>query len=146
MKRKLFWLLPPLLVVVPMAVLAFQPTREERTRELFARDRAVLEEIAQQVLNDETGLPQKPWKSVTLYDSGVHTVEFALGAAGFASETVYWGVNYVPSDSHMVGFKGQQWDYWKAHKNGRLYYDPEGDNTCYVVHLDECWYYYEMKF
>ena len=146
MKRNLLWLLPPLAVIVLMMALAFQPTREEQARELFVRDRAALEEMAQQVLKGETVLPPKPWKNVVLYDRSIRTVEFELGSAGFGSETSYWGINYVPSNSHMVGFQGQQWDYWKAHKNGRLYYDPEGDNTCYVVRLDECWYYYEMKF
>ena len=77
---------------------------------------------------------------------GVIAVEFCMGDAGLGSSTVYWGVNYVPSNSSFVGFQGQQWDYWKAQGEGRLYYDPEGDNTCYVRKLAECWYYYEMKF
>jgi len=148
-KRRLLWAVPPLALILVMACFILAPDRESRTVKQFETQREVLEELAVQVLEQGSAqsiTPPAPWLSVKLYNSGVTTVEFYMGGAGLGSSTSYWGVNYVPSDSHMVGFQGQQWDYWKEHKNGRLYYDPEGDNTCYVRKLDACWYYYEMKF
>jgi len=148
-KRRLLWMLPPLLVILVMAGLALRPDRESRAAAQFETHREILEELALLALEQGTAddiTPPAPWRSVELYAKGIPTVEFELGSGGFASQTGYWGVNYVPSNSSFVGFQGQQWDYWKEHKNGRLYYDPEGDNTCYVRKLAECWYYYEMKF
>lgn len=147
--RRFVWAVPPLLVIVLMAGFMLRPGREEQTTAQFVEDRAVLEELAQQVL--ENGSVQGievpgPWQGVELYDSGIHTVGFSMGASGLGSEMAYWGVNYVPSNSDMVGFQGRRWDYWKAHGDGRLYYEPEGDNTCYVKKLADCWYYYEMRF
>lgn len=143
------WALPPLLLILLLACFALGPDRESRTVKQLEAHREILMELALLTLEQgDTGgiTPPAPWQSVELYDSGVTTVEFSMGASGLGSSTAYWGVNYVPSDSGMVGFQGQQWDYWKEHKSGRLYYDPEGDNTCYVRKLDACWYYYEMKF
>lgn len=147
-KRRLLWMIPPLLVIFVMAGLALRPDRESQTAAQFEAHREILEELAMLALEqgDADGItPPAPWRSVELYAKGIPNVEFDLGSGGFASQTVYWGVNYVPSDN-MVGYQGLQWDYWKAQGEGRLYYDPEGDNTCYVRKLDECWYYYEMSF
>ena len=148
-KRRLLWAVPPLALILVMACFVLVPDRESRTVKQFEAHREILEELAVLALEQggaENIVPPAPWQSVALYNSGVTTVEFSMGGSGLGSSTSYWGVNYVPSNSRMVGFQGQQWDYWKEHKNGRLYYDPEGDNTCYVRKLDECWYYYEMKF
>ena len=148
MKRRK-WLLLVLVFLLPTLWFALRPGREEQTLRQFTRDREVLEELAQLTLeqgNSDGIVPPAPWQGVELYRSGVRTVEFSMGGSGLGSETSYWGVNYVPGDSTMVGFRGQQWDYWKAKGEGRLYYDPEGDNTCYVRKLAPCWYYYEMKF
>lgn len=137
------------LVLVPILWLSLGPDWETKTTQQFTADRAELEAIALQVLeqgNTDGIPPPDGWSAVELYSKGITTVEFEKGGFGMGSETVYWGINYVPSDSTMVGFQGQQWDYWKARGEGRLYYDPEGDNTCYVRKLDVCWYYYEMKF
>ena len=126
-------------------------SREEKAEAQFWADREALEMLAREILErgstEDVVLPDG-WSDASLYRSGVHTVEFSLGSSGFASETAYWGVNYVPSDnSAFLGrFWGQTWEYWKPQGDGRLYYEPEGDNTCYVKKLDECWYYYELRF
>ena len=143
------WIVALLLIALPVLWFRSLPSWEERTVAQFEEDRAVLEELAQQILEQDSTegivLPT-PWYSVDLYKKGIVVVDFHLGSGGFASETVYCGVNYVPDDSNTVGFQGRQWDYWKPQGDGRLYYDPEGDNTCYVRKLAPCWYYYEMKF
>ena len=149
--KKWIWLLGPvaLILVIVVGAFALRPSNESRTVKYFEEQREILEELAQLALeqgNAEGIVPPDPWRGVELYSRGIHTVEFDMGSFGFGSGTSYWGVNYVPSDSNMVGFQGQQWDYWKAQGEGRLYYDPEGDNTCYVRKLAPCWYYYEMKF
>ena len=146
------WLLI-LISIAPVALftlaLVLSPGPEERTAAKFQADRAELERAAQEILAlgsaEGVEIPGG-WIEAALYRNGVHTVEFELGSGGFASQTVYWGVNYVPSNSSFVGFQGQRWDDWKPQGDGRLYYDPEGDNTCYVKLLDEYWYYYEMRF
>lgn len=148
MRKKLVLAVPAAVFVVIAVLFALQPGRESRTTAQFEADRAVLEEMAKQVLVQGTARDMEvpaPWLGVELYANGIHTVEFAMGGSGLGSETTYWGVNYVPSDS-MVGFQGIRWDYWKQDGDGRMYYEPEGDNTCYVKKLDECWYYYEMNF
>ena len=149
MKRRFLWMLPPLLLILVMAGFALRPDRESRTQAQFEAHREILEELALLVLEQGSAdgiTPPAPWKGVEFYADGIHTVDFRLGSGGFGSQTVYWGVNYVPSNSSFVGFQGQRWDYWKAQGDGRLYYDPEGDNTCYIKKLAECWYYYEMRF
>ena len=146
-KRRLLWAIPPLALIVLMAWLALQPGREGKTAAQFQTHREILEELAETALEQGSTdgiVPPLPWLGVELYDNGVRTVEFAMGGSGIGSGTRYWGVNYVPSDA-QVGFQGTYWDYWKAQDGGRLYYDPEGDNTCYVKKLDDCWYYYEMS-
>ena len=148
MNRRI-WLGLLALFLVPLLWLSMRPDRETRVFRQFVSDRAEMETIALRVLeqgNTDGVVPPEGWRGVDLHTSGITTVEFEKGSFGFGSGTSYWGVNYVPSDSNMVGFHGQKWDHWKAQGEGRLYYDPEGDNTCYVRKLDECWYYYEMKF
>lgn len=147
--RKVFWAVPPLILILVMASFALRPDRESRTVQQFEAHRAVLEELAELALEQgsvEGIVPPAPWQDVEIHRGECPCVEFSLGSGGFASEMTYWGINYVPDDSNMVGFQGRRWDHWKEHKNGRLYYEPEGDNTCYVKKLDDCWYYYEMHF
>lgn len=123
---------------------------EDKVTAQFERDRARLEELALTVLDqgntDNISVPGG-WKGIELYGkySGAQVVEFSFGCSGFGSPTAYWGVNYVPDD-RPLGFQGDVWDYWKARGEGRLYYEPEGDNTCYVQRLAPCWYYYEARF
>ena len=145
------WLVGPLVLVLVWVAAAFalQPSHESQTVKCFEEQREILEELAQLTLeqgSSEGIVPPSPWRGVEFHHSGIPTVEFDMGGFGFGSSTTYWGVNYIPSDNAMVGFQGRQWDYWKAQGEGRLYYDPEGDNTCYVRKLDDCWYYYEMSF
>lgn len=129
---------------------ALQSSPQEQVTARFLRDRGPLEAAAHQVLEqwsaEGVSVPVG-WKSVTLHDHNreLVTVEFAFGGSGFGSETAYWGVNYVPAGV-VLGFQGHRWDYWKGRGAGRLYYDPEGDNTCYVEELAPCWYYYEIRF
>ena len=116
----------------------------------FEADRPALEELARLALEQDSTedlIPPNGWKGIELYGehSGIRVVEFSFGGSGFGSSTAYWGVNYVPDD-RPLGFQGDAWDYWKAQGEGRLYYEPEGDNTCYVQRLAPCWYYYEARF
>lgn len=148
--RNRYWILISIAPIVLFALMvALSPGPEERTAAKFQADRVELERAAREILTlgsaEGVTLPEG-WREAELYRDGVHTVEFSLGGGGFASQTVYWCVNYVPDNSCFVGFQGRQWDHWKSQEDGRLYYDPEGDNTCYVKVLDECWYYYEMRF
>lgn len=148
MRKKLLLLVPIVAVLLFVLCPALVPDREEATADRFRADRAELEAAAARIMAEGhakgISLPDG-WREAELYQNGVYTIEFSMGSSGFASETTYWGVNYVPSDS-AVGYRGQRWDHWKSQGDGRLYYDPEGDNTCYVKQLDKCWYYYEMHF
>jgi len=139
--------IPLLLLAVVLWGLGQRSPQEEVT-DHFLAERERLEGIALRVLaGEEPSQMDLPgdWRSVTLHDHGPETVEFSFGGSGLGSSTAYWGVNYVPSGV-AVGFQGEWWDYWRAQGKGRLYYDPEGDNTCYVERLDTCWYYYEARF
>ena len=139
-----------LLGVVALVLLwiGMRETPQEKTVGLFTEDRAVLRQLAWQVLEEGSarGVPvPEGWQSVSLCTRGHTVVQFARKSSGFASQTSYCGVNYVPEDI-LVDFQGEHWDYWKPKGNGRLYYDPEGDNTCYVERIAPCWYFYEAKF
>ena len=123
---------------------------QDRVTARFEADRPALEKLALLALeqgNTEELTPPKDWKGIMLYGKYADTpvVEFSFGGSGLGSSTAYWGVNYVPND-RPLGFQGDAWDYWKAQGEGRLYYEPEGDNTCYVQRLAPCWYYYEAHF
>ncbi|MCF2661452.1 hypothetical protein [Pseudoflavonifractor phocaeensis] len=116
----------------------------------FEADRSALEELALLSLkrgNTENIALPKGWQGISLYggNTDLKVVEFAFGGSGLGSSTAYWGVNYVPVD-RPLGFQGDAWDHWKVRGEGRLYYEPEGDNTCYVQRLAPCWYYYEARF
>ena len=139
--------IPLLLLAVVLWGLGQRSPQEEVT-DHFLAERERLEGIALRVLaGEEPSQMDLPgdWRSVTLHDHGPETVEFSFGGSGLGSSTAYWGVNYVPSGVEVC-FQGSRWDYWKDQGKGRLYYDPEGDNTCYVERLDTCWYYYETRF
>lgn len=75
----------------------------------------------------------------------IPVVEFQFGSWGIGSATSYWGVNYVPS-GQLVGYQGIPMEHWRTEGNGTLFYEAEGDNTCYVEPLGEGWYYYDMHF
>ena len=145
--RKKTWILLAAVAILALWA-AEQSSPREKVTTRFLADREQLEEIAIRVLDGEepAGLTLPDgWKSVRLYHNGPDTVEFFFEGSGLGSSTTYWGMNYVPSGV-AVGFQGSQWDYWKAQGNGRLYYEPEGDNSCYVEQLDTYWYYYEARF
>lgn len=146
--NRLIWAVAILLTAGVCIWGANQTSREERTTARFQADRLQLEELAKRVAACGSAVdvqPPKGWQSVQIYHGACTTVEFAFGARGIGSETIYWGVNYVPEDQ-PVGFQGSRWDCWKERDGGRLYYDPEGDNQCYAKQLDTNWYYYEASF
>ena len=128
--------------------IGMRETPREHAIGVFAQDREILRQLAWQVLEEGSaeGIPvPEGWQSVSLWTQGHTVVQFALKGSGFASQTAYRGINYVPEDI-LVDFQGEHWDYWKPKGTGRLYYDPEGDNTCYVERIAPCWYYYEAEF
>ena len=147
------WLIGPLVPVLIFVVVAFalQPGREEQTVEQFEADRATLEQLALQVLEQgstwEIETPDH-WRGMNLYRGECPSVEFEFQGSGFASETTYWGVTYVPCDHtmYMKCFRDMGWETQDKTETGTVFFEPEGDNTCYVKKLDDCWYYYEMSF
>lgn len=150
-KCRLLWAVPPLALILVMASFVPRPDRESRTTQQFEAHRAVLEELA--VLALEQGSaegiePPTPWRDVEIHRGECPCVEFSFGSGGFASETTYWGVNYVPCGHtmHMRSFYGMGWETRERNGDETVYFEPEGDNTCYVKKLDDCWYYYEMSF
>lgn len=147
MLRKLIYVVPVAVFVLMAALFGMQPGQETSAIRQFEADRSMMEELVEQVLREGTESPEipAPWLGIKVYRTDLLTVEFALGGTGIGSEMKYWGINYVPDDE-PIGFQGRRWDYWKQDGNGRMYYDPESDNSCYVKKLDQCWYYYEMSF
>jgi len=117
----------------------------------FERDREAFEAAARQALEYGSGTAAacpKGVREVNLYLGSYPyepTVEFLMGSSGFGSQTRYWGINYVES-GRMLGFLGTRMEYWKEQGSGTLFYEVEGDNTCYVEPLDESWFYFEMEF
>ena len=148
------WLLI-LLSIVPVALfallVALSPGPEERTIKQFETDRAALEQLALQVLEQGSASEIKTpdhWREVQLNRGECTSVEFSFGGRGLGSETTYWGVNYVPCDHtmYMKYFHDMGWETQEKTETVTIFFEPEGDNTCYVKKLDECWYYYEMSF
>ena len=117
-------------------------------RFVYACQKENFQNAAQQVLEqeDEAGVPCPLGVTEVSYCS-YHTpiVEFAFGGWGLGSETSYWGLNYVPS-GQLVGYQGRCMECWRAEKEGTLFYEAEGDNTCYVEPLGDGWYYFEASF
>ena len=150
MKKKWTWIILWTSLVMVFMVGIVQKTPIERVVYQFERDQAKLEKLARLAVaqrNLEGVEAPDGWTEVSLYNAGNDwiTVEFQYGSFGIAPSGTYWGVNYVPSDQ-MLGFQGVQGEYWKQVDDGRLYYEPESDNTCYVQRLAPCWYLYEAKF
>ena len=147
------WLVGPLVLVLILVVTAFvlQPGREDRTVEQFEADRLVLEELAENALEQGSAadieVPAK-WLRVFMNRGECPSVEFQFRSSGFSSETTYWGVTYVPCDHtmYMKYFRDLGWETQEKTETGIVFFEPEGDNTCYVKKLDDCWYYYEMSF
>lgn len=104
--------------------------------------------VAQQVLEqeDDVGAPH-PLGVIEVSYCDYHTpiVEFLFGCRGIGSATSYWGINYVPG-GELVGYQGSRMENWRPERNGTLFYETEGDNTCYVEPLGEGWYYFEADF
>jgi len=150
MKKKLTWVCLCLILAATFAIGAAQKAPREGVIDRFEQDLEQLELIAQCVLEKgdilNIDVPDG-WTKIALYNKGTKqtTVEFQKAAGGLGSSSVYRGINYVPSDM-MLGFQGTRWEYWKAEGSGRLFYEPESDNTCYVQRLAPCWYLYEARF
>lgn len=114
----------------------------------FEDNRPAFEAAARQVLEQggTQGVAGPPGVSeISYWTQEIPTVEFQFGGWGLGGGTRYWGVNYVEEDE-PIGFQGGRWDYWKAEGAGRMYYEPESDNRCYVQRLDQGWYYFEAFF
>lgn len=151
MGRKLILAAPILALVLIAASFSPLPGREMRTIKQFETDRAALEQLALQVLEQgSTSEIEAPdhWREVQLNRGECPSVEFSFGGRGLGSETTYWGVNYVPCDHtmYMKYFHDMGWETREKTETVTIFFEPEGDNTCYVKKLDDCWYYYEMNF
>ena len=151
MGRKLILAAPVLVLVLIAASFSPPPGREMRTIKQFETDRAALEQLALQVLEQGSASEIKTpdhWREVQLNRGECPSVEFSFGGSGLGSETTYWGVNYVPCDHtmYMKYFHDMGWETQEKTETVTIFFEPEGDNTCYVKKLDECWYYYEMSF
>ena len=149
--KKWLWAWPLLACVLIAACFAARPARENQTVKRFEADRATLEQLALQVLErgsaSEIEAPDH-WREVQLNRGECPSVEFSFGGSGLGSETTYWGVNYVPCDHtmYMKHFHDMGWETQEKTETVTVFFEPEGDNTCYVKKLDDCWYYYEMSF
>lgn len=149
--KKLVYVLPVAVFILIAAMFGRQPGREERTIQQFETDRTVLEELAEHILEQGSAMEAEvptPWQKVFLNQGECPSVEIQFRSSGFSSETMYWGVTYVPCGHtmYMKRFHDMCWETRENTETGILFFEPEGDNTCYVKKLDECWYYYEMKF
>ena len=145
-----FFLALSVTVVLSAAMLHLGNGRSQAVR-AFERDREAFEAAARQALEYGSGTAAacpKGVREVNLYLGSYPyepTVEFLMGSSGFGSQTRYWGINYVES-GRILGFLGTRMEYWKEQGSGTLFYEVEGDNTCYVEPLDESWFYFEMEF
>ena len=149
--KKLGLLLPLAVFVLTAALFGMKPGREESAVRQFEADRIVLKELAENVLEQGSASDIEvpaPWQTVYLNRGECPSVEFHFRSSGFASETTYWGVTYVPCDHtmYMKYFHDMGWETQEKTETGTLFFEPEGDNTCYVKKLDDCWYYYEISY
>lgn len=145
--KKWCFLLAAVLAVALGISLLGGPGRNRALRS-FEQNRPAFEAAARQVreTGDTKEIACPPGvRSLDYWDDDTPTVEFLMGSWGLGSQTCYWGVNYVEADK-MVGFQGQRWEYWKEDGAGRMFYEVEGDNHCYIQRLAPCWYYFEMYF
>jgi len=140
-----------ILLILAAALILFgagQKAPQERITVQFEMERGLLENVARQVLEQGSAAGVQPpagWQEVALYHGRGPVVQFTYSASGMGSASTYRGINYSPEDK-LVGFQGEHWEYWKGQGNGRLFYEPESDNTCYVERLAPCWYYFEAQF
>ena len=149
--KRSVWILLFFAAIAVAVFLTSRPSREEQTAAQFEADRTVLEELARQVAAEKSDAgisTPEGWRNVRLHDGECPSVEFSFGSSGFGSETTYWGVSYVPC-AHTIyvrDFYGMGWETLKTDGETCIFFEPEGDNTCYVKKLDDCLYYYEMSF
>lgn len=146
MKLSITILLAILLIAVSIRVPMYfhSPRGAELT---FRLHRAAFDRAAESALETREDI-QKPSgvDRITVqsspYGEGYY-VDFEMGASGFASQTLYWGVTF--SRDGPVGFQGEvprktgegSW-YWKEPNSG--------DNWSRITQLAENWYLYEIHF
>ena len=143
MKKKL-WIATALCLI--FSALLFN--RPSIVRFAYACQEESFQNAAHQVMEQEgdTGVPHPVGVTDISYcDYHTPIVEFQFGGWGIGSATSYWGINFVPS-GELVGFQGSRYEYWRPERSGTLFYEAEGDNTCYVESLGNGWYYFEARF
>lgn len=122
--------------------------RQGAARAVYERNQEDFYAVAQQVLAHsgaaEVTAPSGV-KEVSYWPQNAPTVEFLLGCWGFGSSMQYWGVNYVP-DGEATGFQGVRMEHQRPEGDGVLFYEAQGDNTCYVEPLGDGWFYFEAHF
>lgn len=148
MKRVIIILLVILLIAVAVRALMFlhSPKGAEMA---FRLQHSSFERAAKSTIEPQHGEDtQKPAgvDRITVqsspYGEGYY-VDFEMGASGFASESLYWGITF--SRDGPVGFQGEvprkagqgSW-YWKEPNSG--------DNWSRITQLAENWYLYEIHF
>lgn len=75
------------------------------------------------------------------YGEGYY-VDFEMGASGFASESLYWGITF--SRDGPVGFQGEMPE--ATGQDSWYWAEPDGDNWSRITQLAENWFLYEMHF
>lgn len=78
-------------------------------------------------------------------------IDFSCGGDGFGPETTYWGF-YYSEQYNMTAIWGPLPAGQMFQKSGSGYlwkeswYDPKGDDSCYVERIGDTFYFYEMSF
>ena len=142
--KKRIWIVAVLCLVFSTLFL----NRQGTARLAYVTQKENFQNAAQQILEQEDAegvrRPQGV-RDVSYCSRNTPVVEFELGGWGMGSATSYWGVRYVPS-GELVGTQGSCMDGCRTQGKGTLFYEAEGDNTCYVEPLGGNWYYYEERF
>ena len=73
-------------------------------------------------------------------------VDFSCGGSGFGSQTNYWGFFYSETDNLLAVWCAITDGRSEKDGEGRIWYEPNSDNTYYVQHICSHFYYYYAHF
>lgn len=77
-------------------------------------------------------------------DDSAQMVQFSVGAAGFGSETSYWGI-YTTTNGEPAGWPEPD-ILLIPDGDGFSWREEDGDNTYYTEKIDDVWWYYQAEF
>ena len=152
MKKRRWWLLL-LVVLLAFLLVLFAGKRSSvrRATLLVAVRGEAFSRAAEAALPGDEGVKTRDLLGTRHYnvwpvgpDASAQMVQFSIGAAGFGSETSYWGI-CTTTDGQPAGWPEPDM-HLVPDGDGFSWREENGDNTYYTERIDDVWWYYRAEF